>query len=354
MKSLYTLLAIFTVGIASAQTPRTTVAVVTEFIADGTSYISLKGGNNPEEICFDNVTVTNSYQIDHQGQGSDSDLFIGDVRYRVVNMPTINSDVSRWSFYNRIYDANGTHIPSSNLLDCPDGRAWELAPNNVQWFINSEFPNWAYNEYVENGLYKAVVTNNYRGFSAALNQEYITNNLFGDTGYGNLASLEAAIETFIASRSASADVTWTEAANLSASGEPLGFIGSSTVGAHRYEITHAIQYGESHTHHGMGYHIEGSWIYHGGPNGGGASDPNFILPIDTPTYYYYSTQGRELTDQDRATLGEAGIQTRLDRGIITILHREPSLQQIIEAQAIVRRVILDEFNRFAISQTSGQ
>ena len=363
MRALYTLLAIITVMVGSAQTPRTTVAVVTEFSnADG-SYLNLKGGNNPEENCFDEVTRGDAYTIWYQANGLDVNIDIDNTRYKVLDNDRsyINGNVNRWASYNRIYEvrdnADPRHIEYSDLLDCPEGRNWEQAPNNVQWFIstNPAFSGWAYNEYIDNGLYKAYLTDDYRGFSASLNQEYITNNLFSDVGYGNLASLEAAIETFISSRSTSVDVTWTEVPNLSASGNPLGFLGRSTVGAHRYEITHAIQYGASvPERHGMGWYIEGSWIYHGGPNGGGSSDPNTFYRIDTPSYYYYSTQGRRLTTEEETTFGEEGIQSRINIGAITVQYEMPNLQQITDAQTIVRQLILTEFNAFAVSQVSGQ
>ena len=343
----------------SAQTDRANVVTVTPFELDGVSYNHMQGSANPETNCFDGVTAGDSYDIDYRGQGQDIDLFVGGSMYRVAynDRATVNSNISRWSYYNRIYSASGSHIENSNMLDCPDTRGWRLAVGgssgtNTQWYVNDEFPGWAYNEYYRNGFYFAKLTDRYQGYSSSLNQRYLDNNdlgiAFGEA-HSTIASLEAGIETHINFIERSTSVTWIESVQLDASGRFHTVNGASETGAHSYTITKPLQYGASvPERNGMGYYIEGSWIYHGGPNGGGSSDPNIFHRIETPTYYFY--QGRELTDQDRATLGEEGIRIRLERGIITELYREPSLQQALDAQEIVRQLIRAEFDAFAAAQ----
>ena len=365
MRALITLLAIFTVGIASAQGPRNTIALVTEFTSNDVPHFSLNGENNPAENCFDGAGITegNSYTIYYQADALDIDVDVDDVRYRVVqaDRATIGGRLDRLSFYNRIYDANGAHIPNSDLLDCPDSRAWMLATggtsaDNTQWFINPEFPQWAYNEIGGTGGYTAVVTDNYRGSS--FNSEYIANNLFGDVSYGNLASLEAAIEDFILQ--GSVDVAWEESIQLNASNNPEYVNGASQYGSHSYTITFPLEYGPSHSHHGMGYHIEGTWIYSGAPAGEGTG--NYIHPIGTRTYYIYYLNGVAQTNEDGSTrqysleevmeLFPNSYQTRIDARQFELIHAEPTLQEITETQEIVRRVIRDEFRRYAISRSN--
>ena len=367
MRALITLLAIFTVGIASAQGPRNTIALITEFTSNGVPHFSLNGENYTVENCFDGAGIVrgDSYTIYYQADGLDIDVDVDDTRYRVVqsDRATLGGRLDNLSFYNRIYDANGAHIPNSDLLDCPDSRAWILATggtsgSNTQWFVNSEFPGWAYNEVGGNGGYTAYLTDSYDGFSSALNQQYIDNNLFGDTSYGNLASLEAAIEDFILQ--GSADVTWIEDIQLDASNNPNRINGASEYGSHSYTITFPLEYGQSHTHHGMGYHIEGTWIYSGAPAGEGTG--NYIHPIGTRTYYIYYLNGVAQTNEDGSTrqysleevmeLFPNSYQTRIDARQFELIHAEPTLQEITETQEIVRRVIRDEFRRYAISRSN--
>ena len=354
----------------SAQTDRANVVTVTPFELDGTSYLHMQGRVNPESNCFDGVTESDSYDIDYRAQGQDIDLFVGGDIYRVVynDRATMSSNIGRWSYYNKIYrvrDGNRpVEVENSNLLDCPDAQSWVLATggtsgNNLYWFVHPDYPGWAYNPIQRNGLYDAALTDQYQGFSASLNGRYLDTSDLGVTfggRYGNLASLEAAIETLINNRQRVSSFTWEETIQLSANGEFHTINGATTVGAHSYIITAPLQYGESvPERHGMGYFIEGSWIYHGGAsNAGGVNNPNIYHRIDTPSYYYYSTQGRRLTSAEEATFGEEGIQRRIDIGAITVQHEVPSLQQVTDAQAIVRNEIRSQFDAFALSQVSGQ
>ena len=359
----------FFIGLsASAQTDRANVVTVTPFEADGVSYLHMQGRLNTESVCFDGVTEGDSYDVDYQGQGQDIDLFMNDDVYRVVyhDRASVNADIGRWAYYNKIYrvraEGRPVEVENSNLLDCPDGRGWRLATggssaNNLQWYVHPDYPGWAYNDVIRNGLYDAALTDQYQGFSASLNGRYLDTSDLGITfggRYGNLAALEAAIETLINNRQRVSSFTWEETIQLSATGNFFSINGATTVGAHSYIITAPLQYGESvPERHGMGYFIEGSWIYHGGAsNTGGNNTPNIYHRIDTPTYFWHAIHGEFNTEAEIIAAFPNG-QILLDSNVFTVLHRAPTLQQVEDAQTIVRNEIRAQFDAFAASQVSG-
>ena len=340
MRALYTLLVILTVGIASAQTDRSNVVTVTPFSSNG-FYFHMQGEANAEVNCFDNVNQGESYDIDYQGQGQDIDLFVDDVRYRVIynDRATMSNNISRWSILNEIYDADYAIVPNSDLLNCPGGPSWNGAPGDVHWFVREGdlYDGWAYNPYIIPGsggsLVGAALTNRYTG--PANNNRY---NPGGDLnihfengiGFSNIASLEAEIEGFIAAYEGATNIEWQNPIT-----DHRGWrIGASVDGASSYNITEArrfnpnIDYGSSVI--AGQYHVEASWVYYLTSDINDVSDPHLFIPIVTNTYLSY--QGRELTEQDRTTLGEEGIQDRIERGIITTLYRVPTPEQVTAAQ----------------------
>lgn len=357
MRALYTLLAIITVMVGSAQTSRSNVVTVTPFSSDGTFYLQMQGRTNPETNCFEGVNAGTSYSIDYQGDGLDGNVFIDEANYRVVHndLSFINSNVNRWSQYNRTYDANYVHLEGSDLLDCPDGQSWELAPNNVEWFVNSQFSGWAYIYYVDNsGRYHGTLTNRYQGFTAALHQSYTTGDLnvpFNNNGgYGNLASLEAAIEGRIAAYDRIDSITWTEAPCTTS--ENSNLCGRSTVGAHSYTITYPFR----STQDGVdGLYVEASWIFYLTPTTYANSNPHFFAPVETTSYYYHATSSTRFDDLDavRAHFGET-TDVRLRDGHVVKLFDDPTPDDVRAAQDVARTWIEADLLRSTVGFTYGQ
>ena len=154
MKSLYTLLVILTVGIASAQSR--IVVSQTSFEGDSNTYTHIKGAENNADTCF---TATSSSTIIGAYDGLNIDTITIDSDTYSWTGPDARATAEgfiRWVGYNEIYRNRGSqrpiHVPNSDLLRC-DG--WSL-DSSGQWYTNpGDFQGYAYNEVIApaaNGL----------------------------------------------------------------------------------------------------------------------------------------------------------------------------------------------------------
>ena len=339
MKFFYTLLTILTVSVGSAQTSRSNIVTVTPFTTGEGSYLHMQGRVNLETNCFTGVVTGTSYDLDYQGQGQDVDLFIDNAKFRVVDGDPsfLTANINRWSTLNKVYEVRANNWPaetSDEVLDCPDGASWYNGPNDVHWFINSEFEGWAYNEYYRNGLYFAALTNQYTGF--ANNNRY---NPGGDLnvpysgGYRTIALLEANIESFIAQYEGFTEVTWNDPIRI---GENGNLVGTSTAGAHTYTLTFPSQH--------LNY-VEASWVYTDANDFGHRSSTpveqrRFI--VESTPYYYHSISENEYPTLELAQAAHPGSTN------IVMLHRYTP-DQVRAAQATALEWIDVDLFRFLVN-----
>ena len=362
MRSLYTLLAIITVMVGSAQTNRSNVVTVTPFETSEGSYFHMQGRVNVETNCFDDVTAEESYDIDYQGQGQDIDLFVNDIRYRVVDndRATINSKINPWSIINEVYLRRTNNVPAiqpnSDLLDCPDAPGWDLAPGQVHWYQRDGdlYDGWAYNPYaVSGGLVAAYLTNQYTGI--ANNNRYapggdLNIHFNNGNGFQSIALLEAAIEGHISAYEGATSINW-EAPMTDHRGWRIG---ASVDGASSYSITDArrfsarVDYGAAVT---VGqYHVEASWVYYLTPEINDVSNPHLFIPIVTDTYYirYIDGVATEFSLEQIQSDFPNDWETRIASTQFTLTYRAPTPDQVVEAHDRAFGWVQDDILRSAV------
>ena len=145
MRALYTLMAIFTVGIASAQQSQITVSQISS--GDNT-YTHIKGDDNRAENCFEESSVTSSSTLAISVDGLAVDVvYIDGVAFNWTGSGAEALAISfgNWDDYNRIYLNRGSQRPiyeeNSELLNCS---GWTLDASG-QWYTNSGFAGYSYN-----------------------------------------------------------------------------------------------------------------------------------------------------------------------------------------------------------------
>ena len=152
MKSLYTLLVILTVGIASAQ--QQSVLTISQIAHGDNTYTHIKGDDHLAENCFAEGSVTGSITLGISVDGlSVENLYMNNVPYSWVGTDG-EAVVSRFAIlddYNEIYRNRLNNTPiidrTTDLLRC-DGWAIDPQDNNGLWYVNSDFPGYAYNPIV--------------------------------------------------------------------------------------------------------------------------------------------------------------------------------------------------------------
>ena len=143
MKSLYTLLVILTVGIASAQESELTISQITH--GDYT-YTHIKGEDNGAETCF---TADSQSIISMSVNGlAVSTVSIDDATYSWTGpgAEALAISFGSWDDYNRFYRNRGTQRPvrvADDLISC-DG--W-IRGNDGQTYSNSAFDGYTYNSF---------------------------------------------------------------------------------------------------------------------------------------------------------------------------------------------------------------
>ena len=165
MRLLYTLLAILTVSVASAQSR----IVVSHGISHGdNTYTHVKGNNNNAETCF---TATGSSTIVGNVNGLVIETIVIDntpYTWTGVGAEVVADAFSRWDDLNEIYRNRGSQRPildrTTDLLNC-DG--WNSDSDG--WRINSIYPGYAYYLNTVNGRFEARLTT---GYGTATNSQY--------------------------------------------------------------------------------------------------------------------------------------------------------------------------------------
>ena len=145
MRSLYTLLVILTVGIASAQ--QQSVLTISQITSGEDTYTHIKGDDNRAENCFTaDSSITLGMDVDGLSVGN---IYIDDVPFNWIDADSraLATSFGSWDDYNEIYlnrlNNRPIHVPNSSLLEC-DG--WSLGADG-QTYSNDAFEDYTYNSF---------------------------------------------------------------------------------------------------------------------------------------------------------------------------------------------------------------
>ena len=152
MRALFTLLVILTVGVTNAQGG--SAITINQISYDGQTYTHLKGEENLATNCFEDGVVTSTSTLTMSVNGLDVEfIYIDGQQFNWAGNDgrTLALYFDSWVTYNRLYLNRGTSRPDRDgataveelLLRC-DG--WSL--DAIGWYVNSDFPGYAYNPVV--------------------------------------------------------------------------------------------------------------------------------------------------------------------------------------------------------------
>ena len=195
---------------------RTTLEVTHLSDDDGNRYEYVKGAEYPATECFENLNIegmtimslilTGNYGS--EGYAQDISIFGTGVEttYRVDpnhhdrNALTFQTYRNSDNFYR--VEESGSHSVADRALIACVADAWAPAQGSPGgrgiWYTNPARPGWAYNDFSSGSGVSAVLTNQWTGWSASLNQQYLTSKRVAFSGIASTRqALEPSINTFI-------------------------------------------------------------------------------------------------------------------------------------------------------------